>query len=244
MNYVASPSSVPFLADWTLSVDWASVIFTLLGAGMFFALILAIPLMLILWLFFRHGEPTSALEAAGGNLETEVGGGVQLSDLAKEAPRISPDVPNMPARRSPTKSTAAASAAKPAKKKAATKPKKKTSSKSTKSTSSRSAAKPAPKPKKKAAPKGTTLDPALGLIYKKKPKEIDDLQEISGVGPVLEKKLHKVGIYTFAQVAKWSDKMVGEFSERLSFRDRISRDNWRKQAAKLHKKKYGKSATR
>ncbi|MEM0895980.1 MAG: hypothetical protein AAGJ79_03765 [Verrucomicrobiota bacterium] len=244
-------SGAPILADWTLNVDWITVILSLLGIGAAVIFILATPLLLVLCSRLRTGNTLGFEEGHFRRQESNTRDGVRLSALAREAPRISPEVPEMPTRPtsgplnsgSPVES---ASPGKTAKKKAAPKPKKKAAPKTAKSSATRPAANDAAaSPKKKAtAPKGAKIDPTLGLVYKKKPKEVDDLQEISGVGPVLEKKLHKVGIYTFAQVAKWSDKMVREFSEKLSFRDRIRRDNWRKQAAKLHKKKYGKSATR
>jgi predicted flap endonuclease-1-like 5' DNA nuclease len=35
----------------------------------------------------------------------------------------------------------------------------------------------------------------------------DDLKQLSGVGPALEKKLHEVGVTTFAQIAAWSARI-------------------------------------
>jgi len=76
------------------------------------------------------------------------------------------------------------------------------------------AAKPAAKPK--AAPKA-----AAGA---------DNLKDLSGVGPALEKKLHAEGITTFAQIAKWNDADVESFGEKLSFKGRIEREGWIEQA--------------
>jgi molybdopterin-containing oxidoreductase family membrane subunit len=62
----------------------------------------------------------------------------------------------------------------------------------------------------------------------------DDLKLISGVGPVMEQKLHQLGIYTFEQVSKMTDteydlldSITGEFP------GRAKRDDWAGQASKL-----------
>ena len=82
------------------------------------------------------------------------------------------------------------------------------------------AAAPAAKPaKKSAAPKA-----AAGG---------DDLTKISGVGPVIVKKLHALGVTTFAQIAAWTPEQVADMDEKLSFKGRIDRDEWLKQAAEL-----------
>ena len=58
----------------------------------------------------------------------------------------------------------------------------------------------------------------------------DDLKQLSGVGPVLEKKLHEAGVTSFAQIAAWTDKDIAEFDEKLSFHGRIEREGWVAQA--------------
>lgn len=63
----------------------------------------------------------------------------------------------------------------------------------------------------------------------------DDLTKISGVGPVIVKKLHALGVTTFAQIAAWTPEDVEEMDEKLSFKGRIDRDDWLKQAAELAK---------
>ena len=84
------------------------------------------------------------------------------------------------------------------------------------------------KPAKKAAPKTeapAAEAPAAGA---------DDLKELSGVGPALEKKLHAAGITTFAQIAAWTEEDVEKFGEVLSFKGRIEREGWIEQVkAKL-----------
>ncbi len=70
------------------------------------------------------------------------------------------------------------------------------------------------------------------------PKATDaanDLKELSGVGPALEKKLHEAGVTTFAQIAAWNEADVEEFGEKLSFKGRIEREGWIDQAKKLAK---------
>ncbi|QKZ13715.1 hypothetical protein [Spirosoma sp. KUDC1026] len=69
------------------------------------------------------------------------------------------------------------------------------------------------------------------------PTEADDLKKISGVGPFLEKKLNTIGIYTFAQIARFSpedEDLVNDIIE--YFPGRIVRDRWVSQATELTKK--------
>ena len=64
----------------------------------------------------------------------------------------------------------------------------------------------------------------------------DDLKELSGVGPALEKKLHEAGITSFAQIAAWTEEDVEKFGEVLSFKGRIEREGWVEQAKALSEK--------
>ncbi|MDU8944958.1 50S ribosomal protein L21 [Ovoidimarina sediminis] len=61
----------------------------------------------------------------------------------------------------------------------------------------------------------------------------DDLKQLSGVGPALEKKLHAAGITSFAQIAAWSEDDIAKFDEELSFKGRIEREGWVEQAKAL-----------
>jgi large subunit ribosomal protein L21 len=88
--------------------------------------------------------------------------------------------------------------------------------------SAKKADKPVKADKKAAAPKTAAAD-------------ADDLKQLSGVGPALEKKLHAEGITSFAQVAAWTDADVEEFGEKLSFKGRIEREGWIEQAKELSK---------
>lgn len=78
------------------------------------------------------------------------------------------------------------------------------------------------------------VDPALGLIYKERPKDADDLTKIKGIASVLEKRLHELGIHTYRQIASWDEVHVREFSSRLAFKDRILREKWVEQARSLN----------
>ncbi|MEE4119185.1 MAG: NADH:ubiquinone oxidoreductase [Paracoccaceae bacterium] len=64
--------------------------------------------------------------------------------------------------------------------------------------------------------------------------EPDDLKQIKGVGPALEKLCHSLGIYHFDQIAKWTDAEVAWVDEHLEgFKGRVSRDDWVSQAKTL-----------
>ena len=98
------------------------------------------------------------------------------------------------------------------------------------------AAKLAAKPKAAAAKK-TAPKKAAGPERLKKPKgKADDLKLISGVGPKLEKTLNDLGFWHFAQIAKWKKADVAIVDDQLSFKGRIERDDWIKQAKVLAKK--------
>ena len=86
-------------------------------------------------------------------------------------------------------------------------------------------------PKKAAAPKAEKAAEAP-----KAAAGADDLKQLSGVGPALEKKLHEAGITSFAQIAACTDADVEEFGEKLSFKGRIEREGWIEQAKELASK--------
>src|SRR5690554_1497040 len=59
----------------------------------------------------------------------------------------------------------------------------------------------------------------------------DDLQRINGIGPVMEQKLHQLGIFTFEQVSRMTDKEYDLLDEIISeFPGRAKRDDWAGQA--------------
>ena len=68
----------------------------------------------------------------------------------------------------------------------------------------------------------------------------DDLKLIVGIGPVLERLLQQLGINSYRQIARWTDRDIDEFNARLAdFPGRIRRDAWVTQARALHQSKYG-----
>ncbi len=93
---------------------------------------------------------------------------------------------------------------------------------------------------KKAAPKAKKADdkPAdAAPLFKAPEGKPDDLKKISGVGPVLEKKLNALGITTYAQVAAFTKAEIDQVDEVLSFKGRIEREDWLSQAKKLDEEK-------
>ena len=117
------------------------------------------------------------------------------------------------------------------------------------------AAVPAQKPAQKPAPKPAAAPAAVvetdavaredapvtaGAVEGARPDMLtgpvgtaDDLKQISGVGPVLEGKLNELGVYHFWQIARWSPAEVAWVDDAISFKGRITRDDWITQASKL-----------
>lgn len=61
----------------------------------------------------------------------------------------------------------------------------------------------------------------------------DKLTRIKGIGPVLEGKLNSLGITQLSQIAIWGEPDIERVSEQLSFKGRIEREEWVKQAKDL-----------
>jgi NADH-quinone oxidoreductase subunit E len=70
-------------------------------------------------------------------------------------------------------------------------------------------------------------------IRAERPHLPDDLKAITGIGPKLEHVLNDLGIWTYSQVAGWSEEQVAWLDEHLGFRGRIGRDDWIGQAKNL-----------
>ncbi|WP_424981410.1 hypothetical protein [Maritalea sp. S77] len=129
------------------------------------------------------------------------------------------------AKKAPTpKTTAKKPAAKPAAAKPATK------KPAAKAPAKKTAAR---KPAAKTAAKAVNDKPEL-LTAPRDGKK-DDLKKIKGVGPKIESTLNEKGIYHYEQVAAWKRKDVKWFDEELSFKGRIDREEWVKQAKALAK---------
>lgn len=67
--------------------------------------------------------------------------------------------------------------------------------------------------------------------------EADDLKRIYGIGPVLERKLHTLGVTHFEQIGKWGDAEIESFQAQLS-EARIRSDAWVKGAREQYLRKY------
>lgn len=84
-----------------------------------------------------------------------------------------------------------------------------------------------------AAAAAADADAAPVALFDAPEGDPDDLKLISGVGPVLETKLHALGIKKFSQVANFTADDIARVDDALSFKGRIDRDNWVEQATTL-----------
>jgi NADH-quinone oxidoreductase subunit E len=72
-----------------------------------------------------------------------------------------------------------------------------------------------------------------------RPKDVDDLKRITGIGPKLEQVLNGFGIWTFEQIAALQVEEIAWLDDALGLNGRIEADNWLGQAGAL-----GRAATR
>jgi predicted flap endonuclease-1-like 5' DNA nuclease len=85
-----------------------------------------------------------------------------------------------------------------------------------------------------AAPKVGVREGSKNLLSHAGHGRPDDLKQIKGVKRVLERTLHKVGVFYFWQIAEWSPEDVKHVDSVLpSFKGRIDRDHWVTQASEL-----------
>ncbi|HKK73802.1 MAG TPA: helix-hairpin-helix domain-containing protein [Saprospiraceae bacterium] len=62
----------------------------------------------------------------------------------------------------------------------------------------------------------------------------DDLNQIEGIGPFIEKKLNDIGVYSFEQIAEWAPEDIITVTQQLNyFEGRIEKDDWVGQAKKF-----------
>jgi predicted flap endonuclease-1-like 5' DNA nuclease len=61
----------------------------------------------------------------------------------------------------------------------------------------------------------------------------DDLKRIKGIGPVIEKQLHEMGITSFRQVAALTPEEIARIDAAIEFPGRIEREGWVEQARAL-----------
>lgn len=76
--------------------------------------------------------------------------------------------------------------------------------------------------------------PGANLLRSPSRGKPDDLKKIRGIGPKLERMLHRLGVYYFWQVAEWQKADIRHVDEKLEvFHGRIERDAWVRQAKSL-----------
>lgn len=99
-----------------------------------------------------------------------------------------------------------------------------------------------PKPAAMVATPATPAAPAAAPAGERRPEGLaeprggvpDDLKQIKGVGPKLEKLLNSMGYFHFDQIAAWGPDEVAWVDQNLKgFRGRVSRDEWVAQASTL-----------
>ncbi len=61
----------------------------------------------------------------------------------------------------------------------------------------------------------------------------DDLKKISGIGPVLARKLNDMGITSFARIAAFTDEDIEQIGKALKCKAKILNTDWKGQAKKL-----------
>jgi predicted flap endonuclease-1-like 5' DNA nuclease len=68
----------------------------------------------------------------------------------------------------------------------------------------------------------------------------DNLELIHGIGPVLADRLHRLGVDSFAQIARWTEGEIGRIEAELhTLHGRIDREGWVDHARRLHHDTHG-----
>ncbi len=84
------------------------------------------------------------------------------------------------------------------------------------------------------APKAAVREGSRNLLTHPGHGKPDDLTQIRGVPKVLERKLHRVGVFYFWQIAEWSPEDVRYVDGKLAaFKGRIESEAWVSQAKEL-----------
>lgn len=168
--------------------------------------------VIVWWLLLRGGNGASATASPGAQSDaapstTSAAASPSAATVAPPNPDPTPETAPEPM---PKPAPAAQKAAAPAEPMEADKPK------------------PAAKPAAKDGKPEMLSAPRDGAA--------DDLKQIKGVGPKLEKLLNSMGVFHFDQIAGWRKKEVEWVDENLQgFKGRVSRDEWVKQAKALAK---------
>ena len=72
---------------------------------------------------------------------------------------------------------------------------------------------------------------SIGVVAE---SEKEDLRQIRGIGPFIEKKLHQIGVYTVGQIANFTKVDIERVTDLVKyFPGRIERDNWILQAKEI-----------
>lgn len=90
-----------------------------------------------------------------------------------------------------------------------------------------------PEPEPEASPAPAATGEALRPVALDGPRDggADNLKEIKGIGPKLEKLFNSLGFYHCDQIANWSAEEVAWVDENLEgFKGRVTRDDWVAQA--------------
>ena len=87
----------------------------------------------------------------------------------------------------------------------------------------------------------TVTKPSMGRLTRELPKlEVDNLQEIVGIGKVFEQTLNDLGIVSFRQIADFGIADVARVNSELKeSKGRLEQDDWIGQAKDLLLRKYG-----
>ena len=104
-----------------------------------------------------------------------------------------------------------------------------------KAASTKAAARPKAKAQESVKGPGVKAVAKTEEAFARPAGEPNDLKLISGVGPVLERKLNAIGITRFDQIEAFSADDVAKVDDLLNFKGRIERDGWVAQAAELAK---------
>jgi len=84
----------------------------------------------------------------------------------------------------------------------------------------------------------TARESAFSTIFSAPQQERDDLKQIKGIGPSIEKTLNDLGVYRFHQIAEMSEYDIDRIAQQLKgFRSRIYREDWIGQARDLQYQK-------
>ena len=174
------------------------------------------------WLFGREaasagGTTAAATGAAAGVATLGAGAAGSTETVAEDKPKPMPSISVQPAQ-----------ITKPA---AASKPEAKPAVKATVASVAKKPEKS--KPVKPRKPRATGKPKRPHGLAKARGGKADNLQQISGVGPKLEKTLHGLGFFHFSQIADWNADEVMWVEEHLRFKGRITRDEWIAQAKLL-----------